>query len=458
MKIVMGLKSGALLQRDENNLCKCFFQAEANGKITSSLGEVVENGGGRYALTGIPVGGPYDFTLADNESEIELRDVYVGDLWFLGGQSNMEGAGKMREKNWKYDENPVQSIRAYYMNDTWDVAKSQLHQLWECPDKCVSGFVREYRKNSPWGTEYPEVQDNGVGPGLFFALEMQRRNGGVPQGVIPCGIGGASLAQWKPDTPDNYYASALRRFRECGGNVKGIFWYQGCSQCSFAGAASFVDDMKNLVSCMRRDFGNEDLPFVQVQLNNCLIYQGENNRHLDRAYSLIREKQRTLNEHIENLATVYAVDCELDDLIHLSSESQEKVGYRAAEAMSVLLGMEGVPSPELDYIEIVEDDFVPFRVSLIVHYKNIVGELQSKNYPWGFYIHAKEDEPHVRGISRLYLHGDSVRVKLETDPAQLPEWYLSYAYGNDYYCNITDSADRSIPAFGPLKIKDYLKK
>ncbi len=457
MKIIKGLKSGALLQRDENNLCKCYFQAEVKGEIKTSLGkiELLENG--TYQLTGIPVGGPYELTISDLESEITLNDIYVGDLWFLGGQSNMEGAGKMREKYWKYDENPIQSVRAYYMNDTWGAAKCQLHQLWDCPDKCVSGFFREYRKNSPWGSEYPEVQKDGVGPGLFFALEMQRRNEGVPQGVIPCGIGGASLWQWKPDTPDNYYASALRRFHECGSNVKGIFWYQGCAECSFAGVDAFEENMKTLVSSMRRDFGNKNLPFVQVQLNKCLIDFGCG-EDTDRCYSGIREKQRTLSEKIENLATVSAVDCELEDLIHLSSESHEKVGARAAEAMSVLLGEEGVPYPTLDYVEIVEDDFVPFRVNLIVHYKNIVGELQSKDYPWGFYIHKEEDKPHVRGISRLYVHGDSVRVKLETPPEELPEWYISYAYGNTYYCNITDSAGRAIPAFGPLKIKDYLKK
>ena len=456
MKIICGLKNGALLQRDENNVCKCFFKAETNGEMKSSIGKVLKNDDGRYVLTGIPVGGPYSFTLSDQKDVIEFNDIYVGDLWFLGGQSNMEGAGKMREKNWKYDENPVQEIRAYYMNDSWGAAKSQLHQLWDCPDECVSGFYRKYHKESPWGREYPEVQKDGIGPGLFFALEMYKRKG-VPQGVIPCGIGGASLAQWDPDGTDNYYASALRRFHECGGVVKGVFWYQGCAQCSDDGVASFEKDMEKLVAGMRRDYGDENLPFVQVQLNKCLIDFGCGEA-IDRCYSAIREKQRTLGKKIKNLVTVSAVDCELEDLIHISSESHEKVGARAAEAMCVLLGEEGVPYPELDYIEIVEDDFVPFRVNLIVHYKNIVGELQSKDYPWGFYIHKEADKPHVRGISRLYVHGNSVRVKLETPPEELPEWYISYAYGNTYYCNITDSAGRAIPAFGPLKIKDCLRK
>ena len=38
MKIICGLKNGALLQRDENNVCKCFFKAETNGEMKSSIG------------------------------------------------------------------------------------------------------------------------------------------------------------------------------------------------------------------------------------------------------------------------------------------------------------------------------------------------------------------------------------------------------------------------------------
>ena len=101
---------------------------------------ISKNAEGYYILTGIPTGGPYSFTISDNESEVMLTDIYVGDLWLLAGQSNMEGAGKMRAPQLAYDENPVQSIRAYYMNESWGAAKSQLHQLWESADFCISTF------------------------------------------------------------------------------------------------------------------------------------------------------------------------------------------------------------------------------------------------------------------------------------------------------------------------------
>ncbi len=452
MKIFYGLKNGALLQRDEKNVCKCFFKAKVKGEINSSLGTVLRNGDGRYALTGIPVGGPYTFTLSDEENAVELKDIYVGDLWLLGGQSNMEGAGKMRAAQLAYDANPVQEIRAYYMNESWDVAKSQLHQLWESIDECVSEFYKKNRRESPWKTEYPEVQNDGVGPGLYFALEMQKRKG-VPQGVVPCGIGGANLVQWDPDGTANYYASAKRRFHECGGNVKGIFWYQGEAEAGEVGCKNFVFNMKTMVAGMRRDFHNPKLPFVQVQIHKYVAAPQE----ADAYWMKIRELQRTLHQEIDCLATVYTNNCDLDDRLHLSSEAQADVGKRAAEAMDILTGGKGVPSPTFDGFEIVTDDYVPFQVNLKVHFKNVVGKLKTLDAPFGFVMMEKENEP-MREIARVFLEGNVARIKGAFTPDKIENYYLCYGWGNTYYCNITDEAGRPIPSFGPLKIKDYLKR
>ena len=451
MKLICGLKSGALLQRDENNSCKCFFQAETNGEIKTSLGAILKNVEG-YILTGIPTGGPYSFIISDDESEVMFTDVYVGDLWLLAGQSNMEGAGKMRAPQLAYDENPVQSIRAYYMNESWGVAKSQLHQLWESADSCISTFYRKSRKDE-WGEEFPSIQDDGVGPGLYFALEMQKLKGGVPQGLIPCGIGGSALWQWNPSKENNYYAAAKRRFYECGGCVKGIFWYQGEAQCSWDGCERFASDMKNLVAGFRKDFGDEKLPFVQVQINK---YRAAG-QDADGAWTAIREIQRTLDETIDNMSTVYSNDCELDDLIHLSSESQVRIGKRGAEAMNLLTGGKGTCSPKFDGFEIVQDDYVPWRVNVKVYFKNLVGGLTSTGVPFGFVMMENPNEP-IREIARIVLEDNAVRLKVEIDPKKIEDYYVCYAWGNTFYCNITDEADRAIPGFGPLRIKDYLRK
>ena len=454
MKINYGLKSGAVLQRNRNNFCECTFGADSTGEINTSLGKITQTEKGTYLLSDIPVGGPYNIRLWDDNGEVTLSDIYVGDLWLLAGQSNMEGAGKWREKYQKYDANPSPTVRAYYMNETWSEAKSQLHQLWESADECISVPFRNDRKNSRWGCEYPETQNNGVGPGLFFASEMQSRTNGVPQGVIPCGIGGSALWQWNPDGENNYYTAAKRRVRECGGNIKGVFWHQGESQAMGGAISTFVSEMQHLVVGMRKDFNSPKLPFVQVQIHKYAAAGAES----DICWNAMREIQRTLETNIDNLSTVYSLDLELDDLIHLASESHEILGKRAAEAMDFLTSGNGSPSPALDSVEIIQDDYVPFFYNIRVNYKNISGSLTANGIPSGFAILDNENGSPLRAISRTCLEGDSVRIKVELDCEKLENAFLCYGYGNTFYCNITDSENRSIPGFGPIKIKELLKK
>ena len=211
-------------------------------------------------------------------------------------------------------------------------------------------------------------------------------------------------------------------------------------------------DMKTLVKGFRRDFGAQTLPFVQVQINKYHAATIET----DEAWTKIRELQRTLEKEIDNLATVYSNDCELDDLIHLSSESQVKIGKRAAEAMSVLTGGDGVSSPDFAGFEIVQDDYVPFRVNVKVNFRNVIGRLKSLGVPNGFFMMENPSEP-IREIARVILEGNTARLIVEIDPQKIKDYYVCYAWGNTYYCNITDENDRAIPGFGPLKIGDYLK-
>ncbi|MFQ9148071.1 MAG: hypothetical protein ACLR5G_07340 [Eubacteriales bacterium] len=56
---------------------------------------------------------------------------------------------------------------------------------------------------------------------------------------------------------------------------------------------------------MRRDFGKDDLPFVQVQIGSHSLYGIEQGA---KEWTAIA-KQRTLGGRYRNLGTVTAVDC-----------------------------------------------------------------------------------------------------------------------------------------------------
>ena len=120
---IRGIQSGMVMQRDpQTNLCEIFCQITDGNAPKSSMGELKALGNGQYQLTGIPVGGPYVFSIADGETVCEFKDVYVGDLWVLAGQSNMEGVAVQTEEEIAYNRNPLPSVRCYYFDSIWRAA------------------------------------------------------------------------------------------------------------------------------------------------------------------------------------------------------------------------------------------------------------------------------------------------------------------------------------------------
>jgi hypothetical protein len=77
---------------------------------------------------GLPMGGPYTVEGAQN--------VYVGDLWVLAGQSNMEGVGDLTDV-----ETPSPFVHSYQSREEWAIAEEPLHWLGESPplSRCI-GF------------------------------------------------------------------------------------------------------------------------------------------------------------------------------------------------------------------------------------------------------------------------------------------------------------------------------
>lgn len=460
MFISKGLKSGALLQRDDDGFCKCFFKAEANGNLNSTLGNIESIGGDNYILRGIPIGGPYNFEIFDN-TERQSFTVWVGDLWILAGQSNMEGVGCVSET---VDSEAIfDSVRCYRHSNCWENATPVTHEPWLSSDLCVGGLWRKQRRESLWGVEVPDMYDGkkvrkrAVGPGYYFAKKMFEITG-VPQGVIPCALGGSSMEHWKKrtDTQDCLYSVMIRRFAECGGNVRGIYWDQGESE-TFSGS-KFTEDMMEFVFNVRCDMNDKHLPFVQTQIAKTSVSAWCESPEIGIEWSRIKEEQRLLDQKIEFLTTVSAIDADFDDLIHYSAEFQKKMGTRAANAMANLIGLggEAVPVPyKVTYRS--DDEYSPFNYIYDIYYKN-VSELTSAGTPSGFMIVPKSFDmkkifnPSI-GIQKIKLSEN--KVSLYTEIRDNPEDVaIYYGFGNMSYCNILTDTGFAIPAMGPVSPKD----
>ncbi|HEY3377889.1 MAG TPA: sialate O-acetylesterase [Armatimonadota bacterium] len=456
MKISSGLLGHMVLQRNGENVCKATFAGvcTCTGVLTAS----VSSAGGEVAgfarvivgeaarqkvrgtLQGLPVGGPYAITLRIEDAagqaleQVVVDDVLVGDVWVLAGQSNMEGAGALADAA---PAHPM--VRAWYPDDHWDVAADPLHNKSIAVDR-VHADLRGGFLPAPEPTR-------GTGPGVAYGQEMYRLTG-VPQGLIACAHGGASMAQWDPKLKKlrggSLYGAMLRRVRRNGGRVAGIVWYQGCTDANPENTPYYTGRMKAWVRAARRDFADAALPIAAVQIAR--LY-GDRTYGAD--WSAIREQQRRLPEVIAHCTVVPAIDLPQDDIVHLSGVGQQRLGQRLARAMRTLITGDGEPPIAVKKISFVRSA-INHCMEVHVAFTHVQGGLQALGEPNGLsLVNAEGVESPVYRVS---LHGNTAVMHTCLVRYDIEQTALYYGYGSSPYCNITDAADRALPAFGPVAL------
>ncbi len=336
--------------------------------------------------------------------------------------------------------NPL--VRAFYMDDTWGVARDPIHNMWQAVDPVHALLCGGQRPPPPaanWGT----------GPAVAFAQRLQDQTG-VPQGVLACAHGGTSMAQWDPVLAGEQgnrclYGALLRRLRRNGGRVSGMIWYQGCSDANPDAAKVYTEKMCTLVARLRRDCRAPRLPVVAVQIARVTFWGGGEQ---ERAWNSIQEQERLLPRRIRNLAVVPAIDLALDDGIHIGEADQVRLGARLAYAMRVLVEgrKAGLPPIELKRVGMEADSFG--RVMVVAEFDHVVGKLVAGSRPAGFTL---EGSPAGSQFD-IALDGNRALIRTGNPQQPTPGWWLHYGRGTDPYCNITDMADRAVPVFGPVLV------
>lgn len=449
MNFLVGFSDNCLIQRDKKNRCEQIFEGtcESEGAVlvtVSKNGRTVPgfkklkagkaaNGKFSGVLKGLPVSTvSYDleFSIIGKRGEklesADIKNVLVGDLWLLGGQSNMQGYGNMEKL-----PPVIKEVRAYYMNDKWNAAKDPIHNIWQAKAPVHGGNPDVKKCPNP---------HKGTGPGVFFGQEMFRRTN-IPQGLISCGHGGTTMSQWNPELKNlggrSFYGAMIDRFQRLGGKVAGMIWYQGCSDVPVQSA--YTDKMINFVDALRKDTKSPNLPIVIVQI---ATYAGDGDGI---GWTSVREQQRLLPSKIRNLLTVPAIDLELDDPIHVSSAGHGVLGRRLAEAMLSFSDKNIKPPIELASFKILKDKNVDVAI-IKVNFKNVSGKLVSAGRPTGFTFVNKNNEYHC--IFKTVISGDS-EIELYTfdSISGIKTHSLAYGFGLNPYCNISDSSGRPLPAF-----------
>lgn len=406
---------------------------------------VTENGRWQASVR-LQTGGPYTlhFRLRSHpEQVVTVREVLVGDLWVLAGQSNMEGVGDLVNV-----ETPHPLVHSYTMAESWEVAQEPLH--WLC---CSIDSVHNPNGVIPGDEQHAEwhrTRNKGAGLGLPFAKAMVEATG-VPVGLVPCAHGGTSMSQWSPDLAHlgggSLYGSMLRRVKVVGGKVKGLLWYQGESDANPNDAPLFAERFTRFVERVRADFGNQHLPFYTVQIGRFVVAMPTEG---ELAWNQVQDTQRRLADEIPNSAVVASVDLELDDLIHIGTQGLKRLGKRLANiALRELFGRSDIQKGTRLVGAFVDN---PDGTRIRVRFTDVNGQLTSAGRLSGFSIRTAQHHPY-RIIYKMEvdkaLPTDVLLHLTEPCPQNA---FLWYGFGIDPYCNLVDEADMAVPVFGPVPI------
>jgi len=228
----------------------------------------------------------------------EKQNVWV---FFMAGQSNMAGRGKVEPK----DTIPDPRILTINKNGDLILAKEPLH--------------------------FYEPGMAGLDCGLSFGKELLKH---IPDNIIlliiPTAVGGSSIYQWINDS--NFRnVNLFSNFRgkvDIGkkfGTIKGILWHQGETDAGTNETIEKYDSqLRKLFYLFRNETGNESLPVFVGELGS---------------YSINNENWQAINkkikDYIETDPVAYIIQTSdlnhRGDGLHFDSEGLRRMGKRFAE-------------------------------------------------------------------------------------------------------------------------------
>lgn len=333
---------------------------------------IVENGKWKIKLAEIDAGGPYTMDITCKEEKIHFQNILIGEVWFAGGQSNMEfelqnsDNGKMVAA-----QTNRESIRFFnvpkisYIDDN---------------------FEQEYEK-AGWQLMKGSVCDSMSAVAYYFANKVYDTLR-VPIGIIDCYWGGTSALSWISEEmvrtepavfaafmdyqkvieskPEDEYeaelaayekevakwnakADVIRKeepdishfelcerlgnnpweppmgkkspYRPCGLHetmvkqvapygLRGFIYYQGESDET---RSRFYEKLNNLViKQWRKDFEDENLDFYLTQLPMFIAKDAED----DKNWCILREQQKLVTKNNKRTHMAVIIDCGEYDNLH----------------------------------------------------------------------------------------------------------------------------------------------
>ncbi|MCL2362350.1 MAG: sialate O-acetylesterase [Defluviitaleaceae bacterium] len=204
----------------------------------------------------------------ETKQTIKLAEIYIGEVWFACGQSNMEWPLHDTDE---YRQNPV--INANSDLRFYTVGRITMA---ESPDFIANDRDWNFNEDYGWaGCDEENVIDFSA-VGYHFAHTLYEALG-VPVGVINCNVGGSSIFSWMPknavtpdiasfwaDNPGVLYNNMLERLSAFP--ARGMLWYQGETNAGNESGKVYAAALEALVGNMKDRQQYHDFAFNYVQI------------------------------------------------------------------------------------------------------------------------------------------------------------------------------------------------
>lgn len=308
------------------------------------------------------------FTEKDGKAAHSVRvgNVLIGEVWYAGGQSNME-----------------MPLRGFVNCPVGD-ASQEIATAGEWAGKIRMATVpktgattpQEWVRGCQWQVPSPATAKNMSATAWFYA-QMMERVLQVPVGILTVAWGGSSVEGWIPRqilqtykdidiekelkrgwngrwwqyyTPLIMYNGMLHPVRHY--TIRGFIWYQGESN---VGKNTYFDRMKTMIKVFRDEFGGTptQLPFYITEIAPWAGYGTSDSA------PLLRDAQHRIGHEVENAGCVCINDLvEPFEARQIHPHEKRQVGYRLAYmALNKTYGMKDINTdyPEYDHSTVSND-------------------------------------------------------------------------------------------------------
>jgi len=370
-----------------------------------------QNGKWKIKVATPAAGGPFNIEFNDGEKLI-LSDILIGEVWFCGGQSNME----LPMKGYKGQPN-------IGSNEEILKSKNPNIRLYTVPRSSVTER-QENSKPSEWKLSEPEVVANFSATAYYFGTLLNEFLG-VPVGIINDSFSGSSIEAWmspedlkpfpeikipsKGDSIKEVSRTATTLYNGMlypviGYGVKGAIWYQG--ESNYERADQYEGLFPAMVSSWRKNWDNGEFPFYYAQIAPYNYAQLPPYRVGGKFSSaFLRDAQRKSLSKISNSAMAVLMDIGEENMIHPSKKKQggERLAYLA---LAKTYGVKGfsATSPLYESLTIEKN-------TAVVKFKDVPNGLTSFSKELSLFEIAGADKKFYP--AKAVIKGSSVNVSSE---------------------------------------------